>query len=130
MDQQLKKAQVSMEFVFLVGLAFAVMIVFIASTRSEFDQLRSEQERSLVKDVSIKAQHELIIASNVEDGYLRTFSLPSTLDQISYSISITGNTLITNTSEYEYDLNVPSVVGNIQKGNNTINKTNGIIHLN
>ena len=130
MGKQLKLAQVSMEFIFLVGLAFMVMVVFIASTRSEFDTLRSEEERSLVKDVSVMVQQELIIASNVEDGYVRIFNVPSELDSINYDIQIINNTLIANTSEYEYVLNVPSIVGAIQKGNNTLNKTSGVIYLN
>ena len=130
MGKQLKQAQVSMEFVFLVGVAFMVMLVFISSTRSEFSTLRSEEERSLVKDVSVMVQYELIIASNVEDGYVRVFDIPLTLDSISYTIQITNNTLLTATEDYEYILNVPPVVGSIQKGNNTINKTNGVIYLN
>ena len=66
MGEQLKTAQISMEFVFLVGVAFTVMLVFVASTRSEFSNLQSEEERSLLKDVSVMVQHELVIASNVE----------------------------------------------------------------
>ncbi|MBW2996246.1 hypothetical protein KY332_03025 [Candidatus Woesearchaeota archaeon] len=120
-----------MEFVFLVGLAFMVMLVFISSTRSEFSTLRSEEERSLVKDVAVMVQHELVMASNVEDGYIRIFEVPSKLDNsIDYEIQIAGNIIITNTTEYEYVLNVPSVVGDIQKGDNTINKTDGVIYLN
>jgi hypothetical protein len=131
MGEQLKhRAQVSMEFIFLVGLAFMVMVVFVSSTRSEFSTLRSEEERSLVKDVSVMIQHELIIASNVEDGYTRIFSIPLNLDSISYNVQILNNTLIAFTDEYEYVLNVPSVIGDIQKGNNTIVKTNGVIYLN
>ena len=130
MGEQLKRAQVSMEFVFLIGLAFAVMVVFIAATRSEFSTLQSEEERSLVKDVSIMVQHELVLASNVENGYIRIFEIPQKLEDIEYNISITNNTLLAATDDYEYVLNVPSVVGNLQKGDNTINKTDGVIYLN
>ena len=130
MGKQLK-AQVSMEFIFLVGLAFAVMVVFVSSTRSEFSALRSEEERSLVKDVSVMVQHELIVASNVEDGYTRVFEVPNKLDDsISYTIQITNNTLLAYTDEYESVLNIPAVIGSIQKGNNTITKTDSIIYLN
>ena len=130
MGEQLKRAQVSMEFVFLIGLAFAVMVVFIAATRSEFNTLQSEEERSLVKDVSVMVQHELVLASNVENGYIRIFEIPQKLEGIEYNISVTNNTLLAATDDYEYVLNVPSVVGNLQKGDNTINKTDGVIYLN
>ncbi len=129
MGEQLRKAQVSMEFVFLIGLAFMVMIVFVSSTRSEFSELQSQEERSLVKDVGVMIQHELVIASNVEDGYSRTFSVPYNLEGISYNIQVVNNSLITFTDDYEYVLNIPSFSGSIGKGNNTINKTNDIIYV-
>ena len=123
--------QISLEFVFLVALAFTIMVVFMASTRSEFDWVRTEQERSLVKDVSVTVQHELILASGIEDGYLREFNLPEELDDsIVYNISIISNSLITTTENYEYVLNVPSTNGSLVKGTNIINKTGGVIYLN
>ena len=128
MGKQLK-AQLSLEFVSLVALAFLVMVVFIASTRSEFDELRSREEMSLVKDVAVKVQTELIIASGVEDGYLRTFELPASLDNINYTIGITNTTLVAMTEDYEYVLAVPAVEGVLKKGSNTINKTGSIIYL-
>jgi len=128
--QQLKIGQVSMEFIFLVGLAFTIMIVFIASTRSEFSDLRSVEERSLVKDVSVMIQHELVMAASVEDGYYRIFNVPDELEGNDYSMYILNNTLVVYTDDYEYVLNMPSIVGDIQKGNNTINKTGNVIYLN
>ena len=125
-----KKAQVSLEFLFLVGLAFMVMVVFIASTRSEFSDLRSQEERSLVKDVSVMIQHEIVMASSVTDGYVRVFNVPLNLDGIDYTLQILNSTLLVYTEDYEYVLNVPSIVGNIQKGNNTLNKTDSVIYLN
>ena len=127
----LRRSQVSMEFVFLIGLAFMVMTVFIASTRSEFDELRSEEERTLIRDAGMKVHSELVIASTVEDGYSRTFSIPAKLDDsIDYDIEIINNTLIAATDEYESVFNVPAVAGQVQKGNNSISKTNGTIYLN
>ena len=119
-----------MEFVFLVGLAFTVMVVFISSTRSEFDGLRSEEEMSLLKDVSVMVQHELILASNVEDGYLRTFETPLTLNGVSYNLEITNGILLATTDDYEYVMNIPSLIGDIQVGENIVNRTGGVIYLN
>lgn len=131
LGRQPKKAQVSMEFVFLVGLAFTVMVVFISSTRSEFNDLRNEEERTLLKDASYMVQHEIIIASNLKDGYLRNFEIPEKLgDEIPYNITLVNNTLISASAGYENVLNVPAVSGNIKKGQNIINKTGGIIYLN
>jgi len=130
MGKQLRQSQVSMEFVFLIGVAFMVMLVFVSSTRSEFSALQSEEERSLVKDVSIMVQQEIIIASNVDDGYNRIFYVPLTLNSISYEIQIINNTLFTFTEDYEHSLNIPPVFGNVQKGNNTIRKISGIVYLN
>lgn len=128
MGKQLK-AQVSMEFVFLVGLAFMVMIVFLSSTRSEFDELRWEEERSLVDDVCIMVQQELIIAANVKDGYSRTIYIPEDLEGLNYTIKITNEVLLTYSDEYECVQNIPIVIGDMAKGNLTITKTNGTLYL-
>ena len=130
MGKQLKKAQVAMEFVFLVGLAFMVMVVFISSTRSEFDELRTAEEMSLLKDAAVMIQYELIIASNVEDGYYRVFELPTDLNGVNYTFEILNNILLLRTANYEQDLNIPKVTGDLRIGNNTINKTDGAIYLN
>jgi hypothetical protein len=132
MGEQLKtkKAQVSMEFVFLIGLAFMVMVVFVSATRSEFSALSSEEERGLVKDLGVMIQHELILSSNVEDGYTRNFEIPLTLEEISFNMEITNNVLVVYTDDYESVLNIPSVNGSLQKGNNVIRKIDGAIYLN
>jgi hypothetical protein len=119
-----------MEFVYLVGVAFMIMIVFVAATRTEFDDLSNEEEKAMVKDVAVMLQHELVVASNVEDGYLRMFNVPLNLNRVNYSILTANNSAIVYTEDYEYTVNIPSIQGNFVKGNNIINKTNEIIKLN
>lgn len=119
-----------MEFVWFIGLAFFTMIIFIASTRSEFDSLRGEEERSLLKDLGAMITNELVTASTVEDGYIRVIIIPSKLDGINYSIQIINQVLLVSTDDFEYVSYLPLISGDFKKGNNTIKKTDGLIYLN
>ena len=119
-----------MEFVFLIGLAFTTMIIFIASTQSEYTSLISEEEMTLVKDLCAMVQRELVLASSVQDGYSRTFNVPDDLEGMNYNIELMNNTVHVYTDELEYLLNIPIVNGTIQKGDNRIRKTDGVVFLN
>jgi len=127
--QRIKKSQVSMEFVFLVGLAFMIMIIFISATRSEFDDLRFEEERIGVQDVAVTIQHELIMASDMRDGYTRNFEIPEEISGKTYSIQIINTTLVVYTTDYEYVVNVPPIIGSVDRGSNKINKSDSFIYV-
>jgi len=127
--KRITKSQVSMEFVFLVGLAFMIMVIFIAATRSEFDDLRFEEERTGVQDVAVTIQHELILASNMRDGYTRDFDLPEEISGKTYTIQIINTTLLVYTNDYEYVVNVPPIIGSVDQGSNRINKSNSFIYI-
>lgn len=124
------KAQVSMEFVFLIAVAFMILLVFTAVTRDKLMDLSSESEYVLLKDVTYMVQSELYISSMAENDYNRVFNMPMLLGSSEYSIKVDSRQVTANTSKYEFVLPVPSVVGNLQKGNNTINKSSGVIYLN
>ena len=131
MDRKLK-SQVALEFVLLLAVAFIMFIVFTASARYRTDTLLSQEEFVLLKDIAYYTQSEINQASKMQDGYCRMFSIPEKLDNnVNYSIQILNNTLIfASTENYEQVLEIPSVIGSIQKNNNTLNKTEGIIYLN
>ena len=124
------KAQLAIEFVFLVAVAFLIMIVYTASTRQDLLMASSSQEHALVKDLAYSLQSEVNIAGLLENGYQRSFDLPSVLDGHAYSVVILQDTLIVNTSNYEHVLSVLPVLGNFTIGSNTIKKQSDRILLN
>ena len=125
------KAQLFTEFFIFLGLAFLIAIAFEIASVDQLNEFRAQQESDAVKDLALKLQKELFIAANVEDGYVRLFSIPDKLDSINYSLTTLNNRTITVKSENSlYIVAIPRSIGNVTKGTNKINKTDGIIYIN
>lgn len=124
------KAQISAEFFIFFGLAFLIAIAFELTSLDQLNDFRMQKENEAVKDVALKLQRELLIAATVEDGYVRKFQIPDTLDRIEYSLTAQNSTMIVQSKNSLYIVAIPAAIGNVTKGTNTINKTNGIIYIN
>ena len=124
------KAQVSAEFFIFLGLAFLIAIAFELASLEQLNDFRLQKENEAVKDLALKLQQELLIAANVEEGYLRIFEIPDNLEGINYSLSAQNSTITVKSKNAFYLVSIPRVVGNVSKGTNLINKTNGIIYIN
>ncbi len=126
------KAQSSMEFFMLVGLAFLAVILFVAVSANEVREFRDQKEFFLVKDLALKLQKEVTLAADAEDGYVRSFTLPEELENIiDYFVQIKNNTITINSSKTVISVAIPSTSGkNFTKGSNKIEKTDGIIYVN
>lgn len=124
------KAQVSVEFIVFVGIGFIILLIFLASSIEKMNEFNTEKEFVLLKDVAYKVQNEIVLASIVNDGYMRTFNIPERLDTADYNISITGRTLIAQSANYDYVLQLPDANGTLAKGNNTIKKIGGTVQIN
>lgn len=127
----MKKSQTSTEFLFLIGIAFIVSLIFTVVSLSQQKEINLEKEFILLKDVGLKLQSEIFLASNVEDGYYRAFSIPEKLDNLDYNISISNSTFIVAESKNQlFIVRIPTVNGTINKGNNIIQKNDGKIKIN
>ena len=124
------KAQVSAEFFVLLGLAFLVAIAFEFASLSQLNDFTIKKESDAVKDLALKLQKELLVAATVEDGYVRAFTIPDTLDRINYTLTTRNSTITVESAHSLFIVAIPNAVGNVSKGTNTINKIGGVIHLN
>jgi hypothetical protein len=124
------RAQVAMEFVILVSIVFMVMIVFTAFIMDYTAEEREQREYILLKDVFYAVQGEINLATTVEDGYSRTFTVPQKIEGINFTIYIEDGLLWVMSNKSEYVDDIPDLVGNITKGNNTITKDGGVVYLN
>ena len=124
------KAQISAEFFVLLGLAFLIAIAFELASIEQLNDFRLKKEGDAVKDLALKLQKELLVAANVEDGYVRTFTIPDTLDRINYSVTTINSTITVESAHSLYIVSIPNAAGNVSKGTNTINKTGGVLYIN
>jgi len=126
------KAQSSMEFFTLIGLAFLMTILFVVASANEVREFSDQKEFLLIKDLALKLQKEVSIANSVENGYERSFTLPEKLENIvDYFTIISNNTLTINSSKTVFSVAIPGTLGkNFTKGINKIEKISGQIWVN
>jgi hypothetical protein len=119
-----------MEFVMLIMIAFMIMIVFTAFAKDSMIDLRKDEEADALKDVVHAVKAEILIASTVEDGYKRVFEIPDYVSGINYTIEIAYGYIVAESRNHDYSIQVPSTVGVITKGENTIRREGGVVFLN
>jgi len=124
------RAQISTEFFIFIGLAFLIAIAFEIASVQQINELRVKNEDEAVKDLALKIQREFFIASYVEDGYARTFTIPDQLDRIDYALIERNHTITVQSKNSIYIVSVPDSTGNVTKGANQIKKTGGVIYIN
>jgi len=124
------KAQIAIEFILLVSVAFVILIIFLTSVRSQATDLNKRKDFVLVKDLAYKVQYEINIATQVKSGYNRTFFIPEKLGNKEYTIKIEKNEITIRLEKLEFVLDIPEINGNINKGNNQIKNLGGVVYLN
>jgi len=124
-------SQVGIEFITLMGIALIVVIFIAAISAKEIKDFQNQKEFILIKDLGLKLQKEISIASTVEDGYSRQFNLPDKLDFTLEYFIITSNVSISiNSSKSVFTTAILNVTGEFIKGDNTIEKIGGQIYIN
>ena len=126
----LKRGQIAAEFMLFSGVALIVAIIFVSISLSQTKTLYETRESLLLQDIALKIKNEVSIASNTEDGFSRDFSLPEKINDRDYNISIINNTLVVWTDTSNQIIRILNITGHLNKGSNTITKTNGVIYLN
>lgn len=138
-----KKAQSSVEVALLVGFMFLTFNVFLLVIAHRMVEIQDEKDRLLIEDMSSVIESEITLASTVEDGYERSFTIPKTLKGINYSIELFNSTVLKSnytklvlkyvdfSETYETVRRLPkNVDGIIYHGENEIVKKDGIVCLN
>ncbi|MBU1204699.1 MAG: hypothetical protein KKA61_02780 [Nanoarchaeota archaeon] len=124
------RAQIAIEFIFLVCVAFVMLLIFLKVVGDQADELNEKKEFILVKDLAYKIQYEINMATQVKSGYNRTFFIPEKLDNKDYTITKTENKITVGLKNSEFTITIPEINGNINKSNNTIINIGGVIYLN
>lgn len=131
MKMKAYKAQSSIEFLVFAGIAFLVVIIFVAASANEVREFRDQKKFFLIKDLALKLQKEVTIAASVENGYERSFNLPDRLgNNLDYFIITKNSTITVNSSKTAFSVRIPNVIGNFTKSTNTIERIDGEIYIN
>ena len=130
MDKRQLKGQAGMEFMLLTGIVLLMFTVMLGVVADKTSEINRNKNIIAAEDYVTTVQKEINLAARVLDGYSREFYIPQRINKQEYNISIIGDEVVINTARQDFWRTVPPVVGNITKGFNTINKTNGVIYLN
>src|SRR3989338_8162000 len=123
------KSQVSTEFLIFIGVTVVLVFGIGRQQLSRMSELQSERESEMVYDMALKLQEEIRIASLVEEGYSRNFSIPSRLSELDYEVDISGKFLTVKSNRSFYTVKVPNITGEIIKGYNIITKSGGVVYI-
>lgn len=138
----MRRSQASIEFTIIMGIMFFVFIGFVAITSSRMIELQEERFYDNLKVTGEYSEHELEIASIMDDGYQRQFFVPRTAFGKDYNITLFNKSAIVGKTflyvhyvnfsvRSEISLKMPgNIRGNIYKGINNITKVNGTVCVN
>ncbi len=131
----MKRAQVSIEFILLGVMGFFFLFVVIGAIMVFSADKTKQNTFDELTDLGKSLQQEFLLASKVQNGYQREFSIPETINNLDYSIVI-GNSSSSNGymslifSNQEIFYIIPVVNGTMQKGLNVLTKQNNTLQLN
>ena len=122
----MRKGQFIMEFMILLAMAILLGSMYLAVTGQLFFSTSEEQRVSALNDVGYTVQDELMLAESVDDGYVRNFTIPSTADRFTFTISndATSVTLVSGIASVTYPL--PRINGTLAIGRNSVAKNGGL----
>lgn len=130
MNKLRRKAQVSMEFLVLIGFVFLMSFGLIFAAGTQLGNFRDDRNKELVTDFGSWIKSELDVASVVHNGYIRQITLPNKIDDtIEYTIITNGSAIVIEAEDQTYIGLIPIIQGSIQKGKNTIYRDNQIITI-
>ncbi|MEK6862740.1 MAG: hypothetical protein AABW57_01085 [Nanoarchaeota archaeon] len=84
----MKKAQVGIEFLYFVGAAITILIIYLALSSNYLSFTSSRKDMLSTQNLLEEIRNEVNLAGRVEDGYSRTIKLPVKINSEDYSMNI------------------------------------------
>lgn len=96
----MRKSQVGIEFLYFVGVAVVILLIYLTLSSSYFSLTNSRKDTLTAINFLEQMRNEINLAGRVEDGYSRIIKFPSQLNGKDYSLKIGGREVY-----IEYPLN-------------------------
>lgn len=127
-----KKAQIGMEFIIILSAIFLFISIFFLAIENNTEDKLYLRESILVKEIALTVQNEINLATNSIDGYSRNFKLPEKAGNLEYEINASEGFVYIRTKNEKHAMSFPSyeVNGEVNIGENKIEKINGVVYLN
>ncbi|MFH1506028.1 MAG: class III signal peptide-containing protein [archaeon] len=132
-----KKGQIAIEYMLLIGLATIISISGLAVIGNFFQNELDDRNRDILNDFAFSLQNELILASQVEEGYIRIIYLPDDIEGVDYSILVDNAHSIMTLTDLDTGMSITLLIpeitggGGFTKGiDNTITNKGGYVQIN
>lgn len=123
----LKKAQLSLEYISLVMVGIIFALITLSAFLIVMNETKSDKEYEQLRQYGFQIQEELILASEVQEGYSREITIPEKVGQSDFNISNTDRRLILTYEDLTIPYPIPSTNGTLVKGTNMIRKVGGLV---
>jgi len=87
------KAQISFEFIMSMVIGMMLLVALLAMFANKLHEITLESQDQQVTTLLEMLTGEIDFAKGAHTGYTRTFSLPMTIDGITYSLNFSGTTI-------------------------------------
>jgi len=127
-----KKSQTSIEFLVLIGTVMLFFVLFFVAIHNNMSTKIRERQNIMFKEVVLSVQDEINLALKSSEGYERSFKIPQDIAGKDYEINLIEETVYIQSDDDKISMAVPipSVNGDVVKGDNIIRKQGGVIYLN
>lgn len=125
-----RKAQTSVEFVFLVGAMLIMFLLFSIMVQNQMLTAVERANQAKLREIENLIKSEFDIAFAASPGYSRVFEIPTILDGLNYSVELFEDQEIILTMQHEELVGfIPyNITGTLGEGKNVIwkNSTGGL----
>jgi hypothetical protein len=128
----IRKSQSSLEFLLIIAFMTLVFVSFFALANSRLAESRDARVYRTAEDIAALVKSQVVLVSQVNDGFSTEFVIPQVVDGSPYSITIIDNReLVVVYKDYEHVEFLPvNVSGTLVFGNNVLSKRRGELFLN
>jgi hypothetical protein len=100
-----------MEFMILLGMLIVMLASFLLVISILATDKTEEKAQSVMKDLGISIQNELILASDVQAGYNRTITVPDRIEGIPVSLTSDSTWIYVEYHGIEQPFRIPNITG-------------------
>jgi hypothetical protein len=100
MPHERRRGQSSIELVMLLAFLLLVFLAFTIIIQGRIREQRALNQLDLYIQVADKVEREMLLASRVNNGYIRSFDFPTTLNGEPYNLTLEGKDTLVVTGNY------------------------------
>lgn len=120
------KGQTAFEFTMMIAVALTIAVAFLAAATSLMFDTSEQERRAALNGIGYAIQDEIILATTVNDGYLRNFTIPQRAGRFQYTVQSTTKAVMLTSGKTTITYPTPEYSGTFSKGWNEIHKDGSV----